>query len=318
MSKKPKNVTLRAFSIKENGSVTSSGKVLKLLREKLLESSTAKERCMLLSAEDPNQEKDLISNFEEASNPENIFCTMLRIAPGEDSQHITSDLLEKPSFALDDLQNIYNQGDISIPAICKEHYYFSINDDHLVTNLRAGKTAKDLQIYLAWIMQDDLFELYPLTELPEGISLKDIRNITFSGGSLGYNDNSASEGKPESDTKSIKLNKLAMAVITKLLSDTKELSQHDLERHITAELVLKIKKPNASEKENFQKTMGAILMPVADLENIAIRPKKGKTITGKELAKEKIVEISVTESGKLVEQALRQEMSKFINELKNG
>lgn len=318
MSRKAKNVTLRAFSIKEDGAITSSGKVLNLLRAKLSESSTAKERCMLLSMEDPNQEKDLISNFEEAANPESIFCTMLRIAPGEDSQHITSDLLEKPSFALDDLQNIYSQDDISIPVICKEHYYFSINDNYLVTNLRSGKTAKDLQIYLAWIMDDDLFELYPLTELPEGISLKDIRNITFSGGSLSYNDNGTAKGDDESGIKSVKLGKLAMGVIANLLSDTKELSQHDLERYITAELVLKIKKPSASEKEDFQKSMGAILMPVADLESIAIRPKKGKTITGKELAKEKIVEISVTESGKLVEQALRQEMSKFINELENG
>lgn len=319
MTKNLKKVTLRAFAIKESNSLSKTSDVLDRLKSKLNASGSANNRCMLLNPNDPNQEKDVVSNFEESTTPANLFCTLVRIAPGEDVQHVTKDLLDKNSFAIEELENVYAKGSDNIPSVCKEHYYFSIDNQHIVTNLRSGKTIRDLKVYLAWLLEDDLFDTYPLTEKPEDIELKDIRNITFSGESINYPTNNSYHSGQQSgiDKKSIKLSDIAGDILNRLFSDTASLSQHDLDRYISAELVIKLKKPNKNEQEEFEKTMGALLAPVADLDNITIKPKSGKIITGKELAKEKVVEIPTTDSGKLVEQALRQEMSVFINEIAN-
>ncbi|ALR91283.1 hypothetical protein [Vibrio alginolyticus] len=322
MSKDTRSITLRAFAIKESDSLSKKESVLEKLKLKLDASKSSINRCMLLNESDPNKEKDVISNFEVSTTPESLFCTMVRIVPGEDVQHVTSDLLNKKSFTIEELENVYtSKADNNIPSVCKEHYYFSIDNNHIVTNLRSGKTIRDLKVYLAWFLENDLFEAYPMTDKPEDIDLKDIRNITFSGESLSYHSpesRSKVDYNNDTDRKSIKLNDLAGDLLSKLFSDTKSLSQHDMERYISAELVIKLKKLNQTEQEDFNKTMGALLAPVADLDNIAIKPKKGKTITGRALAKEKAVEIPITKSGKLVEQALRQEMSMFITELKNA
>lgn len=316
MASRTARTTLRAFAFKEPDSLSGKLNTLNDIRAKLQQLTKAKDRCMLLSQSDPNQEKDLISNFEESDTPESIFCTMLRIAPGEDAQHVTNDLLEKHAFAMEELANIYSdQSDNSPPAVCKEHYYFSINNNHLVTNLRMGKTIRDLKVYLAWLLGDDLLELYPMTKPPNNLTLQQVRNITFSGASLSYTNRNEGPGEGTSKTESINIPKLAFSKLRDLLPGIKSLSQYDLERYISAELVLKIKNPAANEKEHFEKTMGALLLPVADLDSVSIRPKKGRAITGKELAREKPVEVAVTSSGQLVEQALRQEMSKFLNEL---
>lgn len=327
MSSKSVRVNLRAFAIKEKDTLTNVATTLATFKEKLQALNKAIDRCMLLSQSDPNKERDLISNFETSETPNSVFCTMLRIAPGEDALHVTSDLLERPAFAIEELESIYGQGPAdqdkgknTPPAIRKEHYYFSINDRFLVTNLRPGKTIRDLQTYLAWLIGNDLFELYPLTQAPNNITLNDVRNITFSGASIGYNSLERSSEKRTNgreETETISLSALALSKLRNVFPGIKSLNQHDLERFVSAELVLKIKKPTVNEQERFQKTMGALLLPVADLENISIRPKRGKTITGKDLAKEKPVEIAVTTTGLLVEQALKQEMSRFLTELDN-
>lgn len=321
MTKDTKSITLRAFTIKESDSLSKKDNILDKLQIKLENSESSNNRCMRLNPDDPNQEKDVISNFEVSNTPYNLFCTMVRIVPGEDVQHVTSALLDKKSFAIEELENVYTSGsDSNIPSVCKEHYYFSIDNQHIVTNLRSGKTIKDLKVYLAWFLENDLFDAYPMTDRPKDIGLNDVRSITFSGDSLSYPSSDIYQKIGDNngvDKKSIPLIDIAGDLLSKLVSDTKSLTQHDMERYISAELIIKLKKPSKGEQDEFERTMGALLAPVADLEDIAIKPKKGKAITGKAITREKVVEIPVTKSGKLVEQALRQEMSVFINEIKS-
>lgn len=61
---KPKQVKLRAFKIENNNLTEKSNPAKKLLLQKLVDSSTVKERCMVLNSDDLRQEQDLISFYQ--------------------------------------------------------------------------------------------------------------------------------------------------------------------------------------------------------------------------------------------------------------
>ena len=70
--------------------------------------------------------------------------------------------------------------------------------------------------------------------------------------------------------------------------------------------------------QEYQKILGAYLKPVSDLDNVTFKRKDGKSeVKGRDLLRTQIVDIETTQSGKLVEQQLLQEMSRFLLELKN-
>ncbi|PJX61794.1 hypothetical protein CWM56_27645, partial [Klebsiella sp. E-Nf3] len=112
---KTKKVTLRAFQIKNDSLSKASSDAKSQLLAKLNEIKTAKERCMLLSTDDPNKERDVLSYFKESSVSKSIFCTMLRITSDKDVQHITETLFEKDVFTIDDIETSH----IDASAICK-------------------------------------------------------------------------------------------------------------------------------------------------------------------------------------------------------
>ncbi|HEF0030338.1 TPA: hypothetical protein R8G57_004938, partial [Citrobacter freundii] len=71
--------------------------------------------------------------------------------------------------------------------------------------------------------------------------------------------------------------------------------------------------------DEYERALGAYLKPVSDLDNVSFKRKDNKTeIKGKDLLLTKAVDIETTQSGKLVEQQLLQEMSKFLVELSDA
>lgn len=314
MSSKTRDITLRAFSISIGDTqVSNEVSIFDDLKKKLAGSESSSDRCMILNPTDPNNEKDLISDYHEVVMPKSFFCTMLRIVPGEDAQHIPDELLEQKKFSMDEVEEL--QESHNLPNLCKESFYFSTCGHYLVTNLRGNKTIKDLQTYLSWLLSNDLLLLTPMVNIPDDIPMKDIRNITFSDGYVASAFDEDVVKTQSSQTRSFNLKNVAADIIDKLFGDTQDLSDIDLERIIEANLIVKWSKPKDMSKEEYQKVMGAIIKPVADLEGMTIRPKKGRLIRGEEIPKTKIVTVAQTSSGKIVEIALQQEMSKFLNEL---
>ncbi|QJT83706.1 hypothetical protein C0557_10095 [Kosakonia sp. MUSA4] len=118
--------------------------------------------------------------------------------------------------------------------------------------------------------------------------------------------------------KSIKLTQKVLDIIKSSMSDTEQLNDIALSQMISAELLIKFKKPRKMTEEEYQRALGAYLKPVSDLENVSFKRKDNKTeIKGKDLLRTKSVNIETTQSGKLVEHQLLQEMSKFLVELSN-
>ena len=157
-----KQVKLRAFEI-TNSNISKSVQLATLLKQKLENSPSSNERRMLLSADDPKKEEDLISYFD-TSKPNIVFATMLRIAPGENVQHIDDNLFKKQNFLISDLLNTK----LNTSAIYKDHYYFLLSNRFVVTNLSGRTTITRLQTYLNWLL-DELVEINPVIELKEGV-----------------------------------------------------------------------------------------------------------------------------------------------------
>lgn len=320
---KPKTVTLRAFEIKNTALSKSSSEAKADLIARLSQVKQAKDRCMLLNPEDPKQERDVLSYFKESPVTDSVFCTMLRITSDKEIQHITDSLFEKEVFSLDDIETSH----LDVSAICKGHYYFCMSDDFLVTNLPLNKTIVRLQTYLSLFTNNELLEFTPLVSAKGKTKLSDLKAIIVkdpeplvptamcdeSGVRSKKGEITVSEGH-----KSIKLTQKVLDIIRGSMSDSEQLNDMMLSQMISAELLIKFKKPRRMTDDEYSRALGAYLKPVSDLDNVSFKRKDNKTeVKGKDLLLTKSVSIETTQSGKLVEHHLLQEMSKFLLELSN-
>ncbi|CDG97720.1 conserved hypothetical protein [Xenorhabdus bovienii str. puntauvense] len=320
-SRKPRPIRLRAFKIKNTDITRPHSEVKDLLLTKLNNTATAKDRCMLLSPEDSKKEQDLISCYQTSEQTNAVFCTMLRIAPSSDIEQIPDDLLERRNFTMEELEGV----GIESAVICKDHYYFAISDDFLVTNLALNKTIPSLQTYIGWFINNELVEFTPMIDVNNQTKLKDLKAIIVrdpsplpsTNSNTATNNRSQTTQLAESSTK-IKLTEAVMAYLSSVMSNTSSFAQIQDGQLISAELLIKFKKPRKMTQEEYANILGAYLKPVSDLDNISFKRADGKTeVKGKDLLRIKPVDIEVTETGKLVEQQVFQEMSKFLVELKN-
>jgi len=321
---KTKKVTLRAFEVKNSSLTNSSSNVKPLLLKRLDELKAAKNRCLLLNHDDPNKERDLISYFKEAPASNSVFCTMLRISSDSDVQHITDSLFEKEFFTMDEIASEH----IDTSAICKNHYYFSLNDDFLVTNLPGNKTISRLQTYLSWFTNNELLEFTPSISAKDKTLLSDLKGIVVKDPDpIGESSHPTSETESNSQpsgssvaesSKTIKLTDQVLSLLKKSVTGLKSLDEIAIGQMISAELLIKFSKPRKMTTKEYQKILGAYLKPVSDLDNVTFKRKDGKSeVKGRDLLRTQTVDIETTQSGKIVEQELLQKMSQFLIELKN-
>lgn len=306
-----KEIKLRSFSIENTDITLAESDAYTKLKEKLEKSPTANERRMVLNPNDENKEEDLISYFSQDGIEGSQFCTMLRIAPGGHIQHINDVLLNKNKFTMEEL----GESDIDVSAIYKDHYYFTISNKFLVTNLPGNITIKRLQTYISWML-GKLYEFTPMLEESKLRSLEDVRHITFQ--DPGQGGPTSTSAQNATSTSILDLGKAAVQVLRNALTDTKGLSDIELSQMVSAKLVLQFQRPKKGDTEAMKKAYAAMLKPVSDLENVTIRTKDHKTIAqGKDLIRAKTVKIEVLDNKKINEKMLEQEMAKLILELEN-
>lgn len=303
-------VKLRAFEIVNTNINSLSSDVGDKLRIYLDNSKDANERRMLLNSEDPQKEEDLISNFTSNSENNITFCTMLRVALGNNVQHIDMNLFNEKLFTIDQL----NKVTLNSEAIYKNHYYFSMNNNFLVTNLQGNITITRLQTYLNWLL-NGLYEINPLVSKELLPSLSEIKDVTIRDSNI-YPQSASNEEKTSKSF--FDLGKVALEFIKSALVDSQKLSDIELEQMISAKLVIEFKKPKKTDTDEIKRAFGALLKPVSDLDNFEFTTRQNKKITkGKEVLRTKEIHIETTESGLLNEAHLSQEMAKFILELEN-
>ena len=307
---------LRAFTIDNPDFNQRSTDILSALRNKLITSENANARKMVLNEQDENREADLISNYNhDSADQEPLFCTMLRIAPGNNVQHVSEVLMGKNLFSLDELdEDELNRA----AAIYKSHYYFALTDQFLVTNLPGNRTIRQLQTYLNWLL-GTLYELTPMIDTVQVDSLRDIKNITFQDSAISPWTTKETDTGSSIGEKRINIGHIAADYLRSILAsqtDVKYLDEIELEQMISAKLIIQFKRQRKNSPEEIQKAYGALLKPIADLDDIAITDKNGKVLmNGKSIQKTKTVKIDRTTTGKPNEQTISQEMRTFLLEL---
>ena len=271
---------------------------------------------MLLSEDDPKKEEDLISHFNTDRNNV-VFATMLRIAPGDNVQHIDETLFQKANFSISDLLN----AKLNTSAIYKDHYYFLLSDRFVVTNLSSRTTITRLQTYLNWFL-GELLELNPIIELKEEYDLSNVRSLVIQDPENKNTTNIDSTAKDNTNSTVVSkfkdITHFAIEHVKELFADAEDLDEIDFSQLVSAKLLIQIKKPTKNSPEDVKKAFSAMLKPVSDLDNISFKTRNGTSVTGNQLQKIKQVEVDTTDTGKLNEQTLFQQMELFIKELENA
>ena len=306
-----KKVTLRAFRVDDASDLFEGSRcIATILLEKLNKSIAADERRMTLNAGSETKEQDLIASFYEGSaitpaTEKCVHCLMMRIAVGNVEKHVTELLLRRGKFDLTDLGESSVEG---AKAFYRSHYYFCLSNKYVVTNMPGNRPITGLQAYLNWYLKK-LHELTPLIDTQVITSLSDISLVDFQDGRL-Y---SADDLKHETDTT---LLSIAKSFLKDILKDANTVDDAILSKHISATLKISIKQPKASDPDDFQKTLGALMKPLSDLDNVVIHTKhKGKITKGSEILRVKDVKIEELEDGLLNEPELRNAMERFLQEI---
>lgn len=302
--KKDKHIDLRAFSLKAQNLTSNSSEYLNSLIKEL-KSTSVKKRQMLINQDDPSGEQDVISNYlvQDEQYNKNLCATFMRMSPNAKDEHIDKKYLENNTLKIEDISFHETKTD----AQHKSHFYFCMNDKYLVTALLPKNTTiTRVQTYINWLLGISTLELTPIIEAPDGKKLSDLKLIKFSDPFC---------DQPDMFKDTVYLQDKLSDFMSKIFLDTESLKNIDLGQIISAELTLKVIKPKKMAENDYQNKYGAILKPIADMENITFKDKLGNTITGDRIQKIKSILIEQTDNGYISEQQLNTEMATFLREL---
>lgn len=309
---KNKPVMLRAFKIENSTISEPHSSILSFLVQVLTDESKAGERTLQLNEQD--EDCDLLSNFEWRHNNSILFGMMMRIIPAENGGLIASDLFEQNKIAITDVDAVdSNQKQY------KDHFYFALNNEFLVTNLSGSINITRLQTYLNWLLVpvrgERLFQFTELTKVPEGVEFSSIKQIEIVGGGSVL---SAPATSQESTTFTRSISNLTAEVLSQIVNDTDSLEDIQNSQVIEAKLLLRIKrKPKEMAREEYQRVMGAIATNIGNDDGIVVRTKDGNKYTGDDIKVKKKVKIERTTGNRIVEEQLKQEMEEFLAELRS-
>jgi hypothetical protein len=275
-----------------------------LLNERL-QSTIANDRRMLLN--EKVKDEDLICNY--LIKPEYYtWGSSLRITPSEEVLNIPDNLFKEQKIELQELDSLKDQGTI----IYKSHFYFLMTNEFLIVTLPGNVTISRFKTYINWFLEDlrktELFEFTPDIKESPIYQLRNLKKISVSDPIIQRNNE---ENSIESKRKS-----LSLGVLKGLFSDISSYDETSLSEIVSAELLLKFKKPNQMTKQDYQSALGAYLKPISDTDNITFHPKSGQSVKGTEILNIKEVFIEKLESNNISENQLMQQMELFMRELK--
>lgn len=307
-----KKLTLRAVKISNPSITKPNSGILGFMEKVLTEESKAADRRMPLNAEDPDRE--LLANYIWPPSRSFLFGMMLRITPAESGGMISEDLFNQRTITMADVA-----AGSPDKSQYKDHFYFAVSNDYLVTTLPGNINIGRLQTYINWLLErvrgDRYFEFTELTRVPKGVCLSDIKSIEFRGGGA------VVTAQPTETKKSLSVNLkgLASEVLSSIIKDTESLESIKNSGLIEAKLLLTMKsKPRDMEKTEFQRVMGAIATNVTNDSGIRLKTKAGNSYTGEAIKVKKTVSVECVGANRILEEQLKQEMERFLNEIRSG
>lgn len=302
-----KKIKLRSFGLSNTNLIQNGTGIIACLNSVLPENSTANSRRMMLNAQDGDE--DLLS-FYSFLRDRYLFGMMLRIIPVENGGFISDDLFSNNTISIADLEQGADNG-----FQYKDHYYFMLSDRFVVTNLSGSYSIDRFQTYINWLTEnhrDSIFDMNPVTKLPDGVRVSDIKSIEFAGVR-------AVNVEPNSEPAVVtKMREITSDVLSMLFGDTEELDNIRGEDLVSAKLLLKIRKrPADMAEEDYTRAMSAMTRQITNDSGIAIKTRQGGTYTGEAVKDVKEVDVELTENDRLNEQQLKQLMEQYLQDLES-
>lgn len=241
---------------------------------------------------------------------------MLRIIPADNGGVLDESLFERPTITMADV----NAGNAE-QSQYKDHFYFAINNNYLVTSLPGNLNIDRLQTYINWLLEsvrgERLFQLTEMTKLPDGVPLNQIKDIQFVGG---VNTVAATPAETEQTTISTSLLDNVTNELLETLMGSDAVSLHKIRSNqlVEARLLLKLKgKPKDMAQDEFQRVMGAIATNITNDSGIVVRTKDGNKYTGAAIKIKKTVSVECIAANRIVEEQLKQSMELFLSEIRD-
>lgn len=302
-----KKIKLRSFGLSNTNLIQNGTGIIACLNSVLPENSTANSRRMMLNAQDGDE--DLLS-FYSFLRDRYLFGMMLRIIPVENGGFISDDLFSNNTISIADLEQGADNG-----FQYKDHYYFMLSDRFVVTNLSGSYSIDRFQTYINWLTENhrnSIFDMNPVTKLPDGVRVSDIKSIEFAGVR-------AVNVEPNSEPAVVtKMREVTSDVLSMLFEDTEELDNIRGEELVSAKLLLKIRKrPADMAEEDYTRAMSAMTRQITNDSGIAIKTRQGGTYTGEAVKDVKEVDVELTENDRLNEQQLKQLMEQYLQDLES-
>ena len=310
MSIKTKSIKLRAFNIENNDPKYERCPILDMLSSKLEKSTIAEDRRIQLNQDDPNEESDLISDFDISRKDLYIFGTVIRVTASKGTPNLPDDLFKQKKIPFTKLKSL----ELKEKFIYRSHFYFATDGKHLVVTLPQNRTISAFQAYINDYLKserrDFLFEFTPLIVATPETKVSNIKSIKFKDSQVKIKTHDPAGSS--NNTIKTKLMRIKEELLKVILKDAPDFDKIMEEGFVSAELLIKF----ASKKsDDAQKYLGAVLKPIADTDNIEIKTNNGGTIKGSTLQKTKDVELGTTESNMISETELSQAMETFLKEL---
>lgn len=221
-----KKIKLRSFGLSNTNLIQNGTGIIACLNSVLPENSTANSRRMMLNAQDGDE--DLLS-FYSFLRDRYLFGMMLRIIPVENGGFISDDLFSNNTISIADLEQGADNG-----FQYKDHYYFMLSDRFVVTNLSGSYSIDRFQTYINWLTENhrnSIFDMNPVTKLPDGVRVSDIKSIEFAGVR-------AVNVEPNSEPAVVtKMREVTSDVLSMLFEDTEELDNIRGEELVSAKLL---------------------------------------------------------------------------------
>ena len=311
-----KKITLQAYDIENKEIEQAYSDLQSKLKAKLNAHGMADSRRMKLNLE--STEEDLLSDY--AISELYVFGVIWRIAPAKEVPSIPDKLFENATIQINDIQDQEKNASL----ICKDHYYFSLNNHFLITNLPKSR-VKSLQVYLNWLLEsergDKLYKITPKVKAPKDIKLSEIKNIVFTNPTQKEDKEKKKKKEKEAEKEKGKtvsrIFEFAEESLKKVIEDIPNLQKMIDSNILSAKLLVNFSKPRKMEEDDYERLLGAYMKPISDSDGVTFKLKDGKKISGSDILRIKNVEIEKIDDTRISEQELIQEMEAFLRELNN-
>lgn len=306
-----KQIKIRSYNIKTNAVSISVAQMMTSLKNQLeTPFKLAISRLRKINMDDDKSDVEMIGSYHFSTNQERFFASFFQMRHDSNSKTIAEDILNKEFVSQDDIKEL---GELS-QYLLNRRFLFMFNSEHLVTTLPGTINVSVIESYLNWLLEsvrgNTKLILDPVVTKVESLTPKmsEIKSVSINSNPL---QSKRTANKTQDDKKIYDITR------EKLLSFFKEADLKDIMDNnlVSAELVIKFKKPKKKQMEELESNLSAMMKNSADLDNMSIELKNGKRIQGSEIEGKKFVTLNLDSDGVVPDSEIENAMENYLSEL---